>query len=230
MKLASLYLAKVIIDRTSNNATEFVRKLITEVNSNGLKKVKGIVGNYFEVNVEKFLSDGIFYKSRRLFEPAHSAFDATFRRIICWQQPLRIAKSNISDVGEALLECTRMDTLYCFCKTIPPIDFAANGFTIIFQAINSYNPGINLKSILAICNHVRITRGANAKVFLIFVVPEAIVCDANWRYAQSFCYYEEEDLTEGFLRCVLIRNIASFMDYQKKEELTNLEQYVLCYS
>ena len=231
-ELASSYLAKIIIDKASSNATDFVRKLITEVNSKGLTKMKGLVGNYFEVIVGKFLSDGLFSKTRRLVEPTtRGAFDETFRRMICWQKPLKIEELNINDVEKALLECTEMKTLYCFCKTFPAIDFATRGFTINFQATNSGNHSINLKSIRAICNHVRLKFGANAKVFLIFVVPEEIVCDANWRYTQSFCYYEEVELTEGVHQTRLTKRHSKLHALPEvvQEELSNLEQYVLCF-
>ena len=221
-ELASSNLAKIIINNASSDATNFVRKLITEVNSKGLTKMKGLVGNYLEVVVHNFINQGKFLQCRRLVEPGQD--EALFQRMILWQQPLRIEEPNIHDMRKALSECTKMDTLYCFCKTFPAIDFAAHGFSVVFQVTNSASHSIHLESIRAICNHVR------TKVFLIFVVPEDTISGANWRYSQSFSYYDEAQLTEGGpVRVAKKQRKFHALPENIRAELKNLEQYVLCY-
>jgi hypothetical protein len=143
--------------------------------------------------------------------------------------PLKIEESNINNVKIALTKCTSDDTLYCFCKTFPAIDFAAKGFRITFQSTNSGSHSINLKAIRAICNHVRITYGENEKVYLIFVVPEEIVCGLNWKYTQSFYYYVEVEV-EGIVRCSKKQTKFDRLTIKVQKELKNLVQYVLCYN
>lgn len=228
-ELASTFLAKIILSGASSNATTFVRNLITVVNTQGLTRMKGLVGNYFEIVVGEFLSKGCFMKTRRLLEARRGPFDATFNTIYGWQNPLQIVESNITDVETALRDCTDMTALYSFCKTFPAIDFASNNFVINFQVTNSSDHTINLEAIRAICQHVRTQHGLDRKLYLMFVVPEEIVTSGmNWRYAQSFSYLESFCFgTESRRR----KRQCKYHELPEEIqiELKNLEQRVICY-
>ena len=76
--------------------------------------------------------------------------------------------------------------LYSLCKRFPAVDFVAQSFTLLFQSTVSPSHAINLDAIMSICDHVKQTRGATAKVKLFFVVPSQREFDDNWRKTQSF--------------------------------------------
>ena len=53
--------ALVLDTAQSDNATVFVKNFITEVNSQGITKMKGVAGNYLEqLVISKFISIGVF--------------------------------------------------------------------------------------------------------------------------------------------------------------------------
>ena len=70
------------------------------------------------------------------------------------------------------------------------------GFRVLFQEVTDSSGShlIQLSTIKEICQHdVRITYGPDARVMLLFVVPEAIVQTAgNWQYTQSFVSEKKE--------------------------------------
>jgi len=230
-ELASTYLTKIILKRTSSNPTAFVHNFMTNVHSKGLKEMNGVVGNYFKVIVDKFLSQGNFLKSRRLWDPTtQDPIDLTFRRMIGSQNLLKIEESNINHLEIAFQECTKLDTLYCFNNKTFPVGFATNHFVVNFLVTNSSSYLIPLKAIRMICHHVRTQYGPHVKVFLIFVVPEEMVTsEVHWKYSQPFYDYEIV-LEGGESRRRKTRSNYHELSEAIQAELKNLEQHVVCYT
>ena len=224
-KIASQSLTKIILHRTAAEATNFIRRFITHVNKDGLTRLKGVCGNYFELILDDVLRLGTFSQCRKLTEPTTSSSSTE------QQQPVQevtlfsmrdsvVHESFFVDIPSALHICGQQDQdniFFSFCGTTPAIDFATAGFSVCFQATTADKHCINFDGISAICEHVRI-RFDEAVVNLVFVVPDASVF-ARWNYTQSFTYSEL-----GRRRQSKMGNLPAFM----QDKIGNLRQMVVC--
>lgn len=241
-EFGSRMLCALVLATAQSDATAFVKNFITEVNSQGITKMKGVAGNYLELIISKFISTGVFEQCRKLGE----ARDGEVRTFINLQQPfngrsLTVQESDITTVLRALAECTDESLLYSFCKCFPAVDFAAMGFRVVFQVTDSGSHPIQLSAIKEICRHVRLTYGPTAKVMLLFVVPEEIVQTAgNWQYTQSFVYEKEETIRkrrrgasagEEVEVTEVKKHQSKYVTLPEEDKLVlnNLEQWVVCY-
>jgi hypothetical protein len=228
-RIASKIIAQIILNAQSSTATEFIRKLSLNVNSYGITKMKGLIGNCFEIIVMDFLLLGNFKKCRRLGEPG--LFNVSLTALEeCWKSPLKIQTSEHFYVSDALQDCTDNEILYCFIKTFPAIDYAAKGFQFVFQATNAGSYLIHLETIREVCKHVRITKGDAAKVRLIFVVPEENFSVTSLRFTQSFFYDKKTEIIgdngERIVETKSVQGKYDKLDEEIKYELRNLEQWL----
>lgn len=240
-QFASKYLCALVLEKVKSNATAFIKNFITEVNKQGITKMKGVAGNFLELIIGKFLSVGKFDQCRKLRERRDG--EAPFEAIApLWGTPLTEHESDITAVPKALTQCMDMSLLYCFCKSFRAVDFAALGFRVLFQVTDSGSHLILLTAIKQICEHVRTTYGEEAKVLLLFVVPDEIVRTApNWQYTQSFTHYKDVTTNKrkrGAAADADPVDVKEWQNCQSKFEslsmgdrnvLRNLEQWIVCY-
>ena len=233
-KLASQSLAKIIVESKAGEAEKFIRNFITRVNANGLTKLKGFCGNFFELILDDVLRVGTFSQCRELTEPITSSSSMeqqhTVQGIVLLSSCDRVVQESFVDIPSALRTCGQQDTdnvFFSFCGTMPAIDFATAGFSVCFQATTADKHHINFDGISAICEHARTRFGVDAVVNLVFVVPDASVF-AKWKYTQSFTYTESALYGDKQLiqrkRQSKFGNLPSWM----QDKIGNLRQMVVC--
>ena len=226
------------------------------MNEDGLTKLKGFCGNYFEFIVDKVLRVGTFSQCRELTEPTTSSSSSSFSSSSSMEQQQqqqqqqqtvqqgitlfstcdRVVEENFDDIPSALRACGQQDTdnvFFSFCGTLPAIDFATAGFSVCFQATTADKHTINFDGISAICEHVRARfgDGDHAVVKLVFVVPDASVF-ARWKYTQSFTYTESvsERTVHGEEQIIQRKRQSKFgnLPAWMQDKIANLRQMVVC--
>ena len=240
-KVASQSLTEIIMQSIAVEAIKFIRHFITRVNTNGLTKLKGFCGNFFELIVDDVLRVGTFSQCRELTEPItiSSSMEKqqqqeTVQEITLFSRCDRVVYGSFVDIPSALRTCGQQDTdniFFSFCGTMPAIDFSTAGFLVCFQATTADKHNINFDGISAICEHARTRIGVDAVVNLVFVVPDASVF-AKWKYTQSFTYTESVSETTVYGDEQLMQrkrpskfgNLPSWM----QDKIGNLRQMVVC--
>ena len=215
-KFASKYLAKVVADNTSSSAKLFILNFITEINRQGMTKMKGCAGTFWEVVIDDFLVAGNFKTCRLLSDVG---YENNNRSMKLWDN-LTLLNLSLNNVMSALQKCGDEMTLYSFCNSFPAVDYSAQDFRIIFKVALSSTHTIELDAIRAICNHVRSKYGESEKVKLMFVVPED-VGTTGWKNTQSFKYKGEHGV---------VQSKYEQLPNDIKMELRNLEQWVIVYN
>lgn len=233
-EVASQKLCRIILKNSQSTATKFIRNFITDVDSRGLTRLKGICGNYFELVLEDFLKRGRFRNYRVLSEPgATEEVSGEGVAIQLFEQCDHVSPRSFVDIPSALLACGTPDKdqeFFSFCKSFPAIDFATAGFSVCFQVTTSESHAIHLDAISAVCEHVRRRFGESAPVHLVFVVPDKKVF-SKWRYTQSFTYTEEV-MEEGMNgEAVLVRRKRQTkyakLSREMQMKVANLKQMVI---
>ena len=192
-EIASQSLCKIIVRNAKSGAANFIRNFITEVDSKGLNRLKGLCGNYFELVLDDYLKGGRFQNYHILSEPGAAVeVPQGTDHLHLFDKCDHVRQRNFVSIPTALLACGTPDEdrhLFSFCKSLPAVDFATAGFSVCFQATTAESHTINFNGISGVCEHVRRRFGESASAQLVFVVPDEKVF-SKWRYTQSFTYTE----------------------------------------
>ena len=176
-----------------SGAANFIRYFITEVDSKGFTRLKGLCGNYFELILEDYLKGGRFQNYRILSEPGAAVeVPQGTDNLHLFEKCDHVRQRSFVSIPTALLAYGTPDEdrhLFSFCKSHPAVDFATAGFSVCFQATTVESHTINFNGISGVCEHVRRRFGESASAQLVFVVPDEKVF-SKWRYTQSFTYTE----------------------------------------
>ena len=231
-EIASQSLCRIILKKSASEATKFVRNFITEVDSKGVTRLKGMCGNYFELILDDYLKRGRFKHCRTLTEPGATDVDQDCE-VQLFKKRKQVSQRSFVDVPAALLACgtpDKDDELFSFCKSFPAVDFATAGFSVCFQATTANSHSINFDGISAVCEHVRRSFGDSFVVQLVFVVPNKKVF-SKWRYTQSFIYTEEVvvkglDDTEAVVATRNKQSEFAQLSSEMQARVSNLKQMV----
>jgi hypothetical protein len=187
--------------------------------------MKGMAGNYFEIIVDEFICIGKYSKCRKLGE-RHAEIPISAFNIRKEPEPFEILNPRINSLLKAFDNCLEPNVLYNFCKNFPAVDFMIHDFQFCFQSTESASHSIHLASIVSICDYVR-SKDETAKVRLMFVVPSTVCTGTNWRYTQSFRFYEDSVDVNGAR--VMKERTCKFEKLPEavKHSLRNLEQWVI---
>jgi len=222
-RFASELIVRTIMKGIQGSAKAFVINFIDEVNKRQFTRLNGMAGNYFEIIVDEFISSGKYSNCRKLGEVDNVN---PMQPYIVRAEPFEIVDAGIKSLSKAFGNCLDPNALYTFCKSFPITDFMISDFLFCFQSTGSTKHRIHLDSMVAICDYVRMKHGEAAKVRLMFVVPTTVCTDTNWRYTQSFYYFE--DIVVGGAT-VSKEHTCKFdkLSASAQYSLRNLEQWVI---
>ena len=142
-KFASKYLAKIVADNASSSAKLFILNFISEVNRQGMTKMKGCAGTFWEVVIDDFLAAGKFKTCRLLSDVGYENNNQSMK---LWDI-LTLLNLSLNNVMSALQKCGDEMTLYSFCNSFPAVDYSAQGFRFSFQVTLPTSHTIELSGI-----------------------------------------------------------------------------------
>jgi hypothetical protein len=222
-EIASKEITFKLMERKTEDARQEFMKKFAETALN-VPKWKGVAANFLEVFVPELITTGGYTmlklekpqserRSKRL-KSTNSEVTESMRKKK-WNVVNQFLAHNVSD---ALKKCKKVNTLYNFPGIFPGIYCIAQQCRELFQVTVTDRHSILLGTIFEICDFVK-EMNPNDTVKLYLVVPNLVYNHyTNW---QLFKTEENGQEVE-----------RSFVDLPEEvqDRLSNLEQYVICYS
>ena len=221
-RFASVHIGSEILKNGRTKAKTFVKNFV--MHALEVDKLRGVAGLYLELITAEFIARGR-YKYRQLSIGKKRKVNDVGDIMLERDQKWKVVTSDVYKIEDALANCEQAGTLYQICDRFPAVDLVAEDFKMLFQVTVSKSHTIHYDTIAQICDYVK-GKYPQEKVQLFFVVPSSVY--SEWKNCQSFTL-EEEEIKNGKSVIKKVQRSVSNLSPDKRAQLSNLEQYVLCY-